>query len=197
MQCRSYPFTCFSGEYDFSLKMCSIAHREHKRTKQNTPTTRNTKRHNQPGEKTKQANKNGSTSKNGNTEHNSTTKTEQASTTPTKPTTAQQPQNPKQNKQNQTIMNIIDIGREEIKKLYKNEKYDEAINQTTMIIKMIKNIKSEQNLTLELSQLYQDLAIFYAQKNNTEEAKKMIDMAWKLNPTEQNKEIKKLIYKED
>ena len=38
---------------------------------------------------------------------------------------------------------------------------------------------------------------FYAQKNNTEEAKKMIDIALKLNPTEQNKEIKKLIYKED
>ena len=93
------------------------------------------------------------------------------------------------------VNNIIEISRLEINMLYENKNYDGAINQTNVLISIIKSLKPEEDLKAELSQLYQDLAIFYSQKNNLEEAKKFIDKAVALNPTPQNEEIKKLIYK--
>ena len=92
------------------------------------------------------------------------------------------------------VNNIIEISRLEINMLYENKNYDGAINQTNVLISIIKSLKPEEDLKAELSQLYQDLAIFYSQKNNLEEAKKFIDKAVDLNPTPQNEEIKKLIY---
>tara|TARA_B100000029_G_scaffold463086_2_gene496120 strand:- start:431 stop:1114 length:684 start_codon:yes stop_codon:yes gene_type:complete len=97
--------------------------------------------------------------------------------------------------QEKALNNIIEIGRQEIKVLYENKKYDEAINQTNVLISMIKSLKKEEDINIELSQLYQDLAIFYAQKNNLVEAKKYINKAIQLNPNAENKEIQSLINK--
>ena len=91
------------------------------------------------------------------------------------------------------LNHIIEISRAEINILYENKNYDGAINQTNMLISIIKNLNSEEEIKTELSQLYQDLAIFYSQKNNLEQAKKFIDKAVALNPTPQNEEIQKLI----
>ena len=91
------------------------------------------------------------------------------------------------------LNDIIEISRTEINTLYENKNYDGAINQTNMLISIIKNLKPEEEIKVELSQLYQDLAIFYSQKNNLEQAKKFIDKAVELNPTPQNEEIQKLI----
>ena len=101
----------------------------------------------------------------------------------------------KESEQEKALNNIIEIGRQEIKVLYENKKYDEAINQTNVLISMIKSLKKEEDINIELSQLYQDLAIFYAQKNNLVEAKKYINKAIQLNPNAENKEIQSLINK--
>ena len=101
----------------------------------------------------------------------------------------------KESEQEKALNNIIEIGRQEIKVLYENKKYDEAINQTNVLISMIKSLKKEDDINIELSQLYQDLAIFYAQKNNLVEAKKYINKAIQLNPNAENKEIQSLINK--
>ena len=95
----------------------------------------------------------------------------------------------------ETLNNIIEISRKEINILYENKNYDGAINQTNVLISIIKNLTPESEIQIELSQLYQDLAIFYSQKNNIIEAKKFIDKAVELNPNSKNIEIQKLIYK--
>ena len=52
------------------------------------------------------------------------------------------------------LNNIIEIGRQEIKVLYEYKKYDEAINQTNVLISMIKSLKKEEDIYIEISQLY-------------------------------------------
>ena len=96
-----------------------------------------------------------------------------------------------------TVQSITSIGRAEIQKLYQKQKYDEAINQTKSLIAMIMSIEKSENIKIELSQLYQDLAIFYAKQNNMAEAKKMINKAIEINPTGVNEEIKNLINKKE
>ncbi len=96
-------------------------------------------------------------------------------------------------KKNLEIVNIFEIGRKEIKILYKNKNYDGAISQTYVLIDMLKSLHEESKIKIELSQLYQDLAIFYSQKNKLEEAKGFIEQAIKLNPTSENLEIQTLI----
>ena len=54
-------------------------------------------------------------------------------------------------------------------------------------------MKEEEFIKTELSQLFQDLAIFYSQKNNIEKAKENIKIAVSLNPNAENIEIQKLI----
>ncbi len=98
---------------------------------------------------------------------------------------------------NNTVQSITSIGRAEIQKLYQKQKYDEAINQTKSLIAMIMSIEKSENIKIELSQLYQDLAIFYAKQNNMAEAKKMINKAIEINPTGVNEEIKNLINKKE
>ena len=60
---------------------------------------------------------------------------------------------------------------------------------------MIKSLKKESKIKIELSQLYQDLSIFYSQQDKLDKAKEYIDMAILLNPTSENIEIQKLINK--
>jgi len=91
--------------------------------------------------------------------------------------------------------NIFEVGRNEIKKLYINKNYSDAINQTYILISMIKSLKKESKIKIELSQLYQDLSIFYSQQDKLDKAKEYIDMAILLNPTSENIEIQKLINK--
>ena len=54
-------------------------------------------------------------------------------------------------------------------------------------------MKEEKFIKTELSQLFQDLAIFYSQKNNIEKAKENIKTAVSLDPNTKNVEIQKLI----
>ena len=96
-----------------------------------------------------------------------------------------------------TVQSITSIGRAEIQKLYQKQKYDEAINQTKSLIAMIMSIEKLENIKIELSQLYQDLAIFYAKQHNMTEAKNMINKAIDINPTGVNEEIKNLINKKE
>ena len=71
--------------------------------------------------------------------------------------------------------------------------YQGAISQTQLLIEVIKNLKEEKLIKTELSQLFQDLAIFYSQKNNIEKAKENIKIAVSLDPNTKNVEIQKLI----
>jgi len=89
--------------------------------------------------------------------------------------------------------NIFEIGRNKIKILYKNKNYSGAISQTQMLIEIIKSLKEESKIKVELAQLYQDLAIFYSQEDKIEKAKSFIEQAIILNPTAENLEIQKLI----
>ncbi len=93
------------------------------------------------------------------------------------------------------IKNIFEIGRKEIKVLYQNQNYDGAISQTYVLIEMLKSLYESSKITIELSQLYQDLAIFHSQQNKLEEAKGFIEKAIQLNPNSENLEIQKLINK--
>ena len=93
------------------------------------------------------------------------------------------------------IKNIFEIGRKEIKVLYQNQNYEGAISQTYVLIEMLKSLYESSKITIELSQLYQDLAIFHSQQNKLEEAKVFIEKAIKLNPTSENLEIQKLLNK--
>ena len=61
-----------------------------------------------------------------------------------------------------------------------------------MLIEVIKSLKDEELIKIELSQLFQDMAIFYSQKNNIEKAKESIQKAILLNPNAENIEIQKL-----
>ena len=89
--------------------------------------------------------------------------------------------------------NIFEIGRNKIKPLYENKNYSEAISQTKMLIEIMKSLKEESKIKVELAQLYQDLAIFYSQEDKIEKAKNFIEQAIMLNPTSENLEIQKLI----
>ena len=64
---------------------------------------------------------------------------------------------------------------------------------THLLIEVIKSLKDEELIKIELSQLFQDMAIFYSQKNNIEKAKESIQKAILLNPNAENIEIQKLI----
>ena len=93
------------------------------------------------------------------------------------------------------LINIFEIGRTEIKDLYKNKNYSGAISQTHVLINMMKSLTEEIKIKVELAQLYQDLAIFYSQQNQITEAKKFIEQAIILNATPENLEIQQLINK--
>ena len=54
-------------------------------------------------------------------------------------------------------------------------------------------MQEEKLIKTELSQLFQDLAIFYSQKNNIEKIKENIKIAVSLDPNTKNVEIQKLI----
>jgi len=97
------------------------------------------------------------------------------------------------NNENNTINQIIKTGRADVQKLYEAEQYLSAINNTKMLIQVISDLKQENFIEKELSQLYQDLAILYAKSSKMEEANIAINKAIKLNPTKENKEIKTLI----
>ena len=91
------------------------------------------------------------------------------------------------------VLKIFEIGRNKIKKLYENKDYDGAISQTNLLIEVLKNLNDEKLIKVELSQLFQDLAIFYSQKNDIENAKESIQKAILLNANAENMEIQKLI----
>lgn len=91
------------------------------------------------------------------------------------------------------FLKVFEIGRKKIKDLYEQKDYQSAISQTHLLIEVIKNLKEEEFIKAELSQLFQDLAIFYSQKNNIEKAKESIKTAVSLNPNAENIEIQKLI----
>ena len=91
------------------------------------------------------------------------------------------------------LLKIFEIGRNKIKDLYDKKDYQGAISQTYLLIEVIKNLKGEELVKTELSQLFQDLAIFYSQQNNIEKAKESIERAVSLNPNTENIEIQKLI----
>ncbi len=91
------------------------------------------------------------------------------------------------------LLKIFEMGRSKIKNLYNNKNYEGAISQTHLLIEVIKSLKDEELIKIELSQLFQDMAIFYSQKNNIEKAKESIQKAILLNPNAQNIEIQKLI----
>ena len=84
---------------------------------------------------------------------------------------------------------IISVGREEVATLYKDKKYDSAINATKTLIAIIKNLKNEAASNKELSQLYQDLAILYAKQNKIDDAKEAIAKAIELDPSDTNNQI--------
>ena len=91
------------------------------------------------------------------------------------------------------LLKIFEMGRSKIKNLYNNKNYEGAISQTHLLIEVIKSLKDEELIKIELSQLFQDMAIFYSQKNNIEKAKASIQKAILLNPNAENIEIQKLI----
>ena len=94
-----------------------------------------------------------------------------------------------------SIEKLIKTGRADVERLYNDKQYFSAINNTKMLIQLIKDLKEEKYIKKELSQLYQDLAILYAKKNNITEANTAIDRAIELNPSEENTKIKILINK--
>ena len=91
------------------------------------------------------------------------------------------------------FLKVFEIGRKKIKDLYEKKDYQGAISQTQLLIEVIKNLKEEKLIKTELSQLFQDLAIFYSQTNNIEKAKENIKIAVSLDPNTKNVEIQKLI----
>ena len=98
------------------------------------------------------------------------------------------------NIENQNIIEqLIQTGRIEIQKLYDENHYLSAINNTKMLIQLAKDLKEEKYIKKELSQLYQDLAILYAKNNNVVEAITAINKAIELNPSQENKNIKNLL----
>ena len=94
-----------------------------------------------------------------------------------------------------TIEKLIQTGRTDVQKLYNAKQYLAAINNTKMLIQLIKDFKEEKYIKKELSQLYQDLAILYAKQNNIKEANSAINMAIELHPSNENTKIKLLINK--
>ncbi len=102
-------------------------------------------------------------------------------------------QTSKDNKPNIKINEIMNKGRQEVRSLYKKEKYEAAISKAQMLILIVEELNSEKILNMELSQLYQDLSILYAKNNLIELAKETIQKAIILNPNSENKEIQALL----
>ena len=96
---------------------------------------------------------------------------------------------------NPILENIMIKGREEVQKLYNQNKYNAAINKAEILIMMLGEIVKNDTLNKELSQLYQDLAILYAKLNKLEESIEAINKAILLNPSTKNEEILTLIKK--
>jgi len=96
---------------------------------------------------------------------------------------------------NLKINEIMNKGRKEVQSLYKNEKYEAAINKAQMLIMIMNEFNINQTLDIELSQLYQDLSILYAKQNLLDLAKETIKKALELNPSDKNKEINNLLIK--
>ena len=94
-----------------------------------------------------------------------------------------------------TIEKLIQTGRADVQKLYNDKQYLSAINNTKILIHLIKDLKEEKLIKKDLSQLYQDLAILYAKQNNIKEANSAINMAIELHPSDENTKIKLLINK--
>ena len=92
-----------------------------------------------------------------------------------------------------TIEKLIQTGRADVQKLYNDKQYLSAINNTKMLIQLIKDLKEEKLIKKDLSQLYQDLAILYDKQNNIKEANSAINMAIELHPSDENTKIKLLI----
>lgn len=101
---------------------------------------------------------------------------------------------PQVSEKEMNIQNIVLNARNEIQELFKNDKIDIAISKCEMLINVLLQLKKDKQINVELSQLYQDLAILYAKNNKTDKALSSILKAIDLNPeNKKNKEIKALL----
>ena len=92
------------------------------------------------------------------------------------------------------IQKIVLNARSEIQELFKNDKINSAISKCEMLINVLLQLNKDKQINVELSQLYQDLAILYAKNNQTDKALSSILKAIDLNPeNKKNKEIKALL----
>ena len=92
------------------------------------------------------------------------------------------------------IQKIVLNARSEIQELFKNDKINSAISKCEMLINVLLQLNKDKQINVELSQLYQDLAILYAKNNQTDKALSSIFKAIDLNPeNKKNKEIKALL----
>ena len=95
---------------------------------------------------------------------------------------------------NSKIKNIFVDTRLEIQNLFKNGNVVSAIDKCEVLINVIFSLNDSSLYNMELAQLYQDIAILYAKNNNKKEARKSIEKAITLNPSDsKNIEIKKLL----
>ena len=101
----------------------------------------------------------------------------------------------KDNTNDMEIYTLFNNSREYINNLYANNKYELALQECNNLIWVfeILNKNNEEKYELEMSQIYQDMAVIYAKKNNLPEAKAMIKKAMELNPTKQNQKILELL----
>ena len=92
------------------------------------------------------------------------------------------------------IKNIFVDTRLKIQNLFKDGKVVSAINKCEVLINIISSLNGKSIYNIELAQLYQDIAILYTKNNNKKEAKRSIEKAITLNPSDaKNIEIKKLL----
>ena len=92
------------------------------------------------------------------------------------------------------VKNIVLNARSEIQELFKNDKINSAISKCEMLINVLLQLNKDKQINVELSQLYQDLAILYAKNNKTDKALSSILKAISLDPeNKKNKEIKALL----
>ena len=95
---------------------------------------------------------------------------------------------------NSKIKRIFTDSRLEIQNLFKEGKVVSAIDKCEVLINIMLSFNDNSLYNVELAQLYQDIAILYAKNNNMKEAKKSIEKAITLNPSDaKNFEIKKLL----
>ena len=85
--------------------------------------------------------------------------------------------------------------REYINKLYTENEYELALKECENLIWVfdVINKNNENKYNIEVSQIYQDMSVIYAKKNNLDTAKIMIQKAIDLNPSDQNQKILELI----